>query len=147
MFKDSCAHPDIRKFGGVRCCLSCSEAVFESARAKSIQIAETPSSPTFYQYSSLDYKLGQEIRLVDLLPGEFAAPIRCRIIYVNLDDDPNYDAVSYTWATESGDCSRSCTVHCIDGGIFLVTVSCDAAVRQPRRPGSRRYIWIDAICK
>jgi hypothetical protein len=95
----------------LRCCLACGETVFEALA--SIPTAETVDVTGHYKYTKLNYKLGLEIRLVVLLPGERDDPIHCEIIHVNLDDDPHYDAVSYTWATEEGDASLSKTVRCV----------------------------------
>jgi hypothetical protein len=137
-----CAHPDIRKFNGIRCCLACGEAVFEASLVE----PNSTDTATQYRYTKLNYKLGLEIRLVVLAPGTLGDPLRCDIIHVNLEDKPEYDAVSYTWATESGDASFSKTIQCVNGGFIPVTVNCDAVLRQLRRPGLRRRLWIDAIC-
>ena len=139
-----CKHPDIRKFDGLRCCLACGETVFEASA--SISSAKNVDDIGHYKYTKLNYKLGLEIRLVVLLPGHPADPICCEIIHVNLDDHPGYDAVSYTWATESGDASLSKTVRCVNGGVMAVTANCEAALRQVRRLWYRVRLWIDAIC-
>jgi hypothetical protein len=146
MSERSCAHPDIRKFDGIRCCLACGEAVFEALFSNSKPLTEVTNVRYRYRYTKLNYKLGREIRLVVLLPGEPADPIRCEIVHVNLDDDPIYDAVSYTWATEDGDASLSQTIQCVRGGFVSVTVNCDAVLRQLRQTGLSRRLWIDAIC-
>ena len=38
-------------------------------------------------------------RLVTLLPGKCGSPIEIELTEVSLDDDPTYEAVSYTWAS------------------------------------------------
>lgn len=144
MPESPCAHPDIRKFDGIRCCLACGEAVFEVKPPK--QLPHT-NVQVPYQYIPLNYKLGQEIRLVELLSGGPADPIRCEIIHVNMDDDPEYDAVSYTWATESGDTNLSGLVHCVHGTCIPVTANCDAALRQLRYHKFRRRLWVDSLCE
>ena len=139
-----CKHPDIRKFDGIRCCLSCGEAVFEtSSPTAHIHTSDATAS---YQYTKLNYKLGREIRLVLILPGSSEDALRCEIVHVNLDDDPVYDAVSYTWATEGGDASPCMTVRCEAGGFIPVTANCYAVLLQLRRSGGTRRLWIDAIC-
>jgi hypothetical protein len=146
----SCAHPDIRKFDGMRCCFSRGEAVFEPSYPPSNPNPNPHNEVTAvtnrYRYTNLNYKLGREIRLVILLPGQPADPIRCEIVHVNLDDDLTYDAVSYTWATKDGDVSLSKTIQCVGGGFISVTMNCDTVIRQLRQPGLRRKLWIDAIC-
>jgi hypothetical protein len=144
MTKLPCKHPDIRKFDGIRCCLSCGEAVFEASSST----ARTPTSDavTPYKYTKLNYTLGHEIRLVLLLPGNTEDTLCCKIIHVNLDDGPVYDAASYTWATDNGDASLSMVVQCEQGGSIPVTANCHAVLVQLRRSGKLK-IWIDAMCK
>jgi hypothetical protein len=81
-----------------------------------------------------------------LLPGEQADPIRCEIIHVNLDDDPEYEAVSYMWATADGDASFCRNIHCGNNKFISVTMNCEAVLRQLRSSGLQRRVWIDAIC-
>jgi hypothetical protein len=147
MSRKPCRHSDVRKFDGIRSCLACGETVFESSAPTIPMSTQTTKTPTKYQYTHLNYTLGQEIRLVVLLPGSLDDPIRCEIVHVNLEDDPEFDAVSYTWATEYGDDSLSRKVNISNGTHYLpVTINCEAALRQLRRPGSRRKLWIDALC-
>lgn len=126
----SCRHPDIRKFDGVRCCLSCGVAILEApatdTTASSIQ-SDSAGEDRKYRYKNLNFELGQEIRLVVILPGKSSDPIRCEIVHVNLEDDPEYAAISYTWATEDGDGRKSRLVHCTDDTILPVTVTCEAS--------------------
>ncbi|KAF1834473.1 hypothetical protein BDW02DRAFT_498165 [Decorospora gaudefroyi] len=141
-----CTHRDIRKFDGIRCCLECGETVFEAA---SLSLPSGPNdthNSDHYMYTKLNYKLGQEIRLVVLLPGQPADPIRCDIVHENLEDDPEYDAVSYVWATENGDVSFCKSIQIRHGGSMPITANCDAALRQLRHRGLPRRVWIDAIC-
>jgi len=95
MSERQCRHPDIRRFDGLRCCLACGEAVFETPIV--IEANEPqPATRATYKYTNLNYKLGQEIRLIVLYPGLPADDLHCEMIHVNLDDDPYYEAVSYT---------------------------------------------------
>lgn len=139
-----CRHLDIRKFDGLRSCLACGEAVFENALSDSEPTtADAEQSP--YQYTKLNYILGQEIRLLVILPGESHDPIRCEIVVVNLEDDPSYEALSYTWATETGDASFSETIYCGKGTI-KITRNCHAALRRFRKRYAKRRLWVDAVC-
>ena len=139
-----CRHPDIRKFDGVRCCLACGEAVFDAPPPKS-SIEETQSTPTPYEYATLNYRLGQEVRLCELLPGEPTDPLQCEIIHVNLEDHPDYEAVSYTWASEDGDASLSRSIRCGHNRYIPITANCAAVLCQLRRRGLRRRLWVDAV--
>lgn len=140
-----CRHPDVRKFDGVRCCLACGEAVFEAPRTPDVKIASTGALPQ-HHYVELNSSLGQEIRLVVLLPGRATEPVRCDIVHVNLEDDAYFEAVSYTWATEYGDDTKSGTVHLTNGATIPVTANCEAVLRQLRLPSYERRLWVDALC-
>jgi hypothetical protein len=145
----SCRKPDIRKFDGIRTCLSCGVAVFETSPAETnitSDVSEVTHANRDYDYRKLNFDLGQEIRLVVVQPGESSEPIRCEIIHVNLEDDPEYAAVSYTWADEDGCDDQSQRIYCLDGTSIPVTANCEAALRRLREPGLKRRLWIDAIC-
>jgi hypothetical protein len=83
-----CRHPDIQKFDGVRCCLSCGEAVFET-----FQEPQDCTDTSTYQYGRLNYTLGHEIRLIVLYPGDSLDDVVCDLIHVNLMDKPAYEAL------------------------------------------------------
>jgi hypothetical protein len=143
-----CRHPDIRKFDGLKSCLACGTTTFEArptTYSGQFESDETPSQRPSYEYKRLNYELGQEIRLLVIKPGTADEPIRCDIIIVNLEDDPEYDALSYTWATEDGDSSPSGVVFCADSSSLQVTANCEAAIRRLRNFGVER-VWIDALC-
>jgi hypothetical protein len=139
-----CHHPDIRKFDGMRCCLACGEAVFETTKTEAY--SAEPWNPTPYAYTPLNYKLGLEIRLLVVQPGEPSDQLRCDIIHVNLEDEPDYEAVSYTWASDDGDATLSRSIYCDVDKYISVTINCDKALRQLRRRGLKRRLWIDAVC-
>lgn len=138
-----CRHPDVQKFDGLRCCLSCGEAVFEDVYE--FQQDLDLSTSTNYRYRRLNYELGQEIRLVVLYPGKELEDLTCDIIHVNILDQPVYEAVSYTWATVHGDVSFSGNINCC-GKKIAITKNCESVLRSLRRLGRNRKIWVDAIC-
>jgi hypothetical protein len=137
----ACRHPDIQKFDGFRCCLSCGEAVFEAA----LPIDQGAIQSKDYQYRRLNYELGLEIRLVVLYPGHELDDLVFDIIHCNLLDKPVYEAISYTWATVDGDASLSSHVSC-RGKQIAVTKNCESMLRILRKQGTNRTIWVDAIC-
>lgn len=141
----ACRHQDIRLFDGLRCCLACGEAVFDTNEAETLPKDQDVSNVP-YQYSGLNYRLGQEIRICVLLPGDPSDDLRCELIHVNLNDDPVYDAVSYTWATQNGDTQLSCSINCIGRGFIRITANCNAVLRRLRTNGTRKQLWLDAIC-
>jgi hypothetical protein len=144
MSERPCHHPDIRKFDGVRCCLACGEAVFETVSLETS--AFEPSNPIPYKYTRLNYNLGLEIRLLVVHPGGPSDQLRCDIIHVNLQDELDYEAVSYTWTSDDGDATLSRSICCDANKYISVTVNCDKALRQLRRRGLKRQLWIDAVC-
>jgi hypothetical protein len=88
--------------------------------------------------------MGQNIRLLVLHSGKPADPIRCDIVHVNILSHPVYEAVSYTWATENGDCQLSETI--IVGGRYIsVTANCLYALWRLRKVDAPRTLWLDAI--
>jgi hypothetical protein len=144
----TCRHPDIRKFDGIRSCLACGTTTFESRPAAAASRAESdgiPGQRRTYEYTRLNYELGQEVRLLTIKPGTADEAIRCDIITVNLKDKPKYDALSYTWATEDGDSRLTGLVLCADGSTIQTTANCEAAIRRLRNFGVQR-VWIDALC-
>lgn len=141
-----CRHPDVRKFDGVRCCLACGEAVFEVPQLMLAAEATSLEVDYHYRYAELNSTLGQEIRIVVLLPGRRTDPLRCDIIHVTLEDVPNFEAVSYTWATEEGDDSKSEVVYHTNGAKIPVTVNCAAVLCQLRLLNQKRRLWVDALC-
>ncbi|KAJ2896615.1 hypothetical protein MKZ38_005405 [Zalerion maritima] len=94
-------------------------------------------------YSHIPLQGPRHIRTIALAPAQDVQdPIRCLLVQANLDDDPPYQALSYTWGVEP----RSRPVDC-DGKILLVTPNCEAAMRDLRgKHGDVRILWIDAIC-
>ncbi|KAH6878208.1 heterokaryon incompatibility protein-domain-containing protein [Alternaria rosae] len=137
-----CKHSDIKDFDAIRCCLSCGEVISASSLAAYVHTSEATA---LYKYKNLDHKLGRELRLVLLLPGNSEDALWCEIIHVDMDHDPEYDAVSYTWATEDGDSRLTKAIFCIQGGSVPITMNCDAVLRHLRQLGKRK-LWVDAIC-
>ncbi|KAJ4982712.1 hypothetical protein SVAN01_11800 [Stagonosporopsis vannaccii] len=137
-----CQHVDVREFSdGLRSCLACGETRFrEESRPD-----QAATEQCDYIYTDLRcLERGQTIRLVVLAPGNPGDPLHCTLVLSGLLHS-HYDAVSYTWATEDGDDSKTHTVH-IDGSVLKVTQNCHAALCQLRHPERHRRLWIDAIC-
>ena len=132
----SCSRPDLDTFGGTPCCLNCGSMALEAKDVLS------SSSNRRFIYPPL--KQRSETRLIRLYPGEVPDPITCDIIIGRLEDLPSYEAISYTWADESGDSTNCRTVY-VESRPFLVTSSCEAALKRIRLSWSYRTIWMDAI--
>ncbi|OCL03161.1 hypothetical protein AOQ84DRAFT_255541, partial [Glonium stellatum] len=100
---------------------------------------------TRYKYQPLEYELGKEVRLVVLHPGAFDDELYCEILHKNLKDNPEYHAVSYTWANRFGDATLKKAISCKNGGQIPITESCEGALRRIRLRGLRRVIWVDML--
>ena len=96
----------------------------------------TSSSYTYQPLSN-----GNGIRLLAILPGRFGDPIRCTLSTVCLDDEPAFDALSYTWGSMSKESSLTC-----DSKSLNVTSNLYEGLQRLRRRRSVRVIWVDAVC-
>ncbi|KAK5653025.1 hypothetical protein OQA88_9311 [Cercophora sp. LCS_1] len=82
-----------------------------------------------------------EIRLLRLLPGKGAEPLRCELAHVPLASAGGYDALSYCWGPSFPRAEVTC-----DGVSVSVTVNLAKALRAFRLPTSPRNLWVDALC-
>lgn len=83
----------------------------------------------------------KQIRLVKIEPGNFEDDIHVHLSIVSLEDQPVYEALSYTW----GDLNVTAPIS-LDGKPFHVTTNMEAALRRLRPNREPRTMWIDAIC-
>ncbi|EOO00383.1 putative het domain containing protein [Phaeoacremonium minimum UCRPA7] len=92
-------------------------------------------------YRALD-SAQHEIRLLKLLPAaDFQDEIRCKLVYITLDNVEPYEALSYTW----GKVEFSHPIV-LDGESFKITANLDSALRYLRWPSEERTLWVDAVC-
>lgn len=82
-----------------------------------------------------------EIRLLRLLPGKAADPIRCTLQVVSLNNPPKYEALSYV----CGDPTATCSIS-LDGQSHDIYLNLDRALRGLRRHFRSRRLWADAVC-
>lgn len=79
---------------------------------------------------------GEEIRLIEIYPGDWNDPIACQLHYVPLDGStvrsPDYVALSYAW----GDQSAPKTKICVNGRERAISQSLFTALRQLRSFGT-----------
>ena len=97
--------------------------------------------PQNFQYTSLD-PAKSDIRLISLFPGKDSALVCCRIEHVSFNDNPSYEALSYTW----GATGQAVDNIKVDGLPFTVTPSLEIALRHLRSQQETRILWIDALC-
>jgi hypothetical protein len=89
------------------------------------------------------FQPGEDIRLVEIHPGNAPADVRCSILHTNLNQAPQYEALSYTWGSNEDRQTISCGP---DGATIDVTSNCKSSLRRLRRSTESRLVWIDAIC-
>lgn len=103
-----------------------------------------------YSYASLSSL--RHTRLVVLHSSKIDNyPINCELVEVNIDDEPIYEALSYTWNNEVP--SKPLEIISADGsGIksLLITTNCARALRLFRKRIGKRGsakigLWVDAI--
>jgi Heterokaryon incompatibility protein (HET) len=80
-------------------------------------------------------------RLLNVFRSESSNPLNCSLIECPLDDEIQYEALSYVW----GDTQDRGSISC-DGKEILVTRNCLDAIRYLRLPSHAGTLWIDAIC-
>jgi hypothetical protein len=83
---------------------------------------------------------GQLIRLIELLPGVWNDKIKIRLIVSELQQAPDYDAISYVW----GDTKDRVPITC-NGREMNVTVNLNAAFKRVRWTDRSRIVWADAV--
>jgi hypothetical protein len=110
-----------------------------------------------YLYNPLPITNKQSIRLVYLNPSPNGC-INCSLVVTDLDNNPSYTALSYTWGDPGWTTSKelpSSASNTIDsprnfilcsGKSLQVTKNLFDLLIQLRERGFRDAIWIDAIC-
>ena len=96
-----------------------------------------------YLYTELQHL--DSIRLLTLHPGDEAAPLECSLSEVSSESNPQYEALSYTWASTDGDTRQLQIISC-DGRRLMITRNCKGALRRLRYGDRERVLWVDAIC-
>ena len=95
-----------------------------------------------YPYKLLGLR---EIRLIELSNTENSDTIiSCTISNAFLDEEPHYEALSYTWDADFPQ-GGLYTIRCSDVNIF-VKANLFNALKRLRPSDGSRTLWIDAIC-
>ena len=70
-------------------------------------------------------------------------PLSGKLVHISLDDDPVYDALSYTWGSP-----ELCRNIALDGAGLAITANLDLALRRMRARTLKlpTVIWADGIC-
>jgi len=133
----TCSRLDEAEVGNLISCLSCGSCKEAGGGQSTPKMREGE-----FVYSPIRQRT--ELRLLWVHPEEFNESVRCDISTRNVSD-ADYEAISYTWADESGDKSK-CELIFLDSTPFPVTRNCEIALKRVRRIISKRCIWIDAVC-
>jgi hypothetical protein len=82
-----------------------------------------------------------EIRFITLEAGHWDDDIICDLYHDNLDNNPVYEALSYTWGDKNDTTSIT-----MSGKTFTVRSNLKYALRHLRLVKMPRVLWIDALC-
>ncbi|KAK4074706.1 uncharacterized protein Triagg1_4855 [Trichoderma aggressivum f. europaeum] len=82
-----------------------------------------------------------DIRLLTILPDEWAADIHCKISVVSLNDTPKYVTLSYVWGPPFQDGTLR-----INGHEQRIGRSLETSLRYYRRARWSMPLWADAVC-
>ncbi|KAK8172581.1 heterokaryon incompatibility protein-domain-containing protein [Phyllosticta citrichinensis] len=94
-----------------------------------------------YQYSPLEGP--GSFRILKLLPGDRQDRPRIEIFQASVDENPDYEAVSYVW----GQGGQRFSVLCESSEAEVkVNSNCMRALKDLRYSDKPRNLWIDAIC-
>jgi hypothetical protein len=99
-------------------------------------------------YTYFPLRSHRHIRLLKLQRGHGDKPVLCSLTQVSLDENPVYEALSYTWELED-DLSDNRVHHTIlcEGQTLSAAPNLFAALKRLRGVAEeRRTLWIDALC-
>lgn len=85
------------------------------------------------------------MRLLKIQPGEGDDPIRGELVIISTNSQQIYDAVSYTWADQTGDSTRRFRAF-IGTSYVLITRSCQEVLQRIRSRFYTKCVWIDSVC-
>jgi hypothetical protein len=92
-----------------------------------------------YTFQSLDH---DSIRLLQLSPSTSpSAELRCELLHSRLNEEPKYEALSYTWGAPV----FPEKLHLPDG-YLNITENLASALRRLRLVDRPRTVWADAVC-
>jgi len=86
------------------------------------------------------------IRVLDILPATpdtNTEPIRCALRVIDLDDRPQFTALSYVWGKDPP--TPQYFIECGEAKL-QVTANCRSALRHLREKLGGLTIWVDAVC-
>jgi hypothetical protein len=91
-----------------------------------------------------------KIRILTLSPGKNSDPLYGILEEKSLHNELDYEALSYTWADESGDATMLRNLFLGSNDNYCkrlpITKNCYAALQCLRKPREERRLWIDSVC-
>jgi hypothetical protein len=151
-------HFTLRRSGNsAPCAYMCSEFWMPRTRDRGLSISNTlPQLPTFssvtmsYQYQTLPST--HHIRALQLEPASAKPhPIRARLQLIDLDDEPHYNCLSYTWSGPryqdvGEEWEFPNRIMIIDGVEVPIRRNLLEALIHIRTLSIAALIWVDAVC-
>ncbi|KAH7182052.1 heterokaryon incompatibility protein-domain-containing protein [Fusarium sp. MPI-SDFR-AT-0072] len=113
--------------------------MFVSHRISTAKLEDEHAFTNRFQYEPFDLE-SAGFRLV-LLEKGVQSQLRCKLWQAYLNDIISYEALSYSWGSQS-------TPHeiIVDETILSITESLYEALWHLRRPDEDRMLWVDALC-
>ncbi|PNP58229.1 hypothetical protein FNYG_15147 [Fusarium nygamai] len=113
--------------------------MFVSHRISTVHLEDEHAFTHRFHYEPFDLE-SAGFRLV-LLEKGVQSQLRCQLWQAYLDDIIPYEALSYSWGSQS-------TPHeiLVDGKTLSITESLYEALWHLRRPDEDRMLWVDALC-
>lgn len=134
------------------------EISFKSSQRSNYSTKHIAHQLSPYKYIPLD-PTAQQIRLLTLLPGEFADQIKLTLeaVHFTADHVPEFEAISYAWGSEdnpvdifikSESSSEPLAPPDMPSGLYTLSVTQNLGEALPylRYKTEPRTLWIDAIC-
>lgn len=84
---------------------------------------------------------GNFTRVLVLEPGSGQQSISCKLKFIDLNDPPDFEAISYVWGSRR----KSRTIFC-NGIATKITHNLLRALRRVRHASKPRMVWADSIC-
>ncbi|KAK7740665.1 hypothetical protein SLS53_005133, partial [Cytospora paraplurivora] len=97
--------------------------------------------PTPYGYNPILRTDGIRCLVLEGATGDADDPLVCSLRDYSLDDEPDFEAISYSW----GSSDKTHTIMCDDRPL-AITKNLHTVLLQTRLSKQQRILWADAIC-
>ena len=111
------------------------------AAAREDPIVDSCHADHLAEYNYRPLRPNSYIRILVLEPGHGGELLRCSLENIDLDSQPQFNALSYCW----GDISDTRIISC-DGCSMSITKNLYDALLRLRKPDTTLRIWVDALC-